>query len=217
AQEDARVMLAAEAAAIAAPRVRAMLDEADGLGPGYVTDRIEGETLGRRILGDPHLAAGREKLAEQCAHALAAIHRLDPASLPFLKRQNATTQLSAYRRVVDHFGHRLPALELGLAWVEGNLPTQMRHTVVHGDLRVGNLIVGDDGLRLILDWEIAQTGDPMQDLGWICCRTWRFGGPQPVGGFAPREKLFAAYEQASGFLVDPAQVRFWEAFGNVKW
>jgi aminoglycoside phosphotransferase (APT) family kinase protein len=217
APEDARVMLAAAAAGIQAPRVRAILDEADGPGPGYVTDRVEGETLGRRILGDARLAAAREKLAEQCGHALAAIHRIDPASLPFLKRQNATTQLSAYRRVVDHFGHRLPALELGLAWVERNLPTQMRHTVVHGDFRLGNLIVGDDGLRLILDWEIAQTGDPMQDLGWICCRTWRFGGPLPVGGFAPREKLFAAYEQASGFLVDPAQVRFWEAFGNVKW
>jgi aminoglycoside phosphotransferase (APT) family kinase protein len=79
------------------------------------------------------------------------------------------------------------------------------------------MIVGEEGIRCVLDWELAQTGDPMQDLGWLCIRTWRFGGSGPVGGFGSREDLFAAYEKASGYPVDPAHVRFWEAFGNVKW
>jgi aminoglycoside phosphotransferase (APT) family kinase protein len=119
--------------------------------------------------------------------------------------------------IADHYGHRLPALELGFRWVEQHLPPPARHTVLHGDFRLGNFIVGEDGMRLVLDWELAQTGDPMQDLGWICCRTWRFGGPLPAAGCATREELFAAYEQASGCRVDPAHVRFWEAFANVKW
>ena len=217
AAEDARVMVAAVAAGVPAPRVRAVLDGADGLGAGHITERVEGETLGPRILREPRFAVARENLAEQCAHALAAIHRINPSSVGFLKRQDAATQLSAYRRVVDHFGHRMPALELGLKWVESHLPTPARHTVLHGDFRLGNFVVADDGLRCVLDWEIAQTGDPMQDLGWMCCRTWRFGGPLPAGGFATREKLLAAYERAGGCPVDPAHVRFWEAFASVKW
>jgi aminoglycoside phosphotransferase (APT) family kinase protein len=217
ATEDARVMRAAVAAGVPAPRVRAVLEAADGLGAGHITERVAGETLGPRILRDARFAAAREQLAGQCAQALAAIHRIDASSLGFLKRQNATTQLSAYRHVVDHFGHRLPALELGLKWIEEHLPTDTRNTVLHGDFRLGNLIVAEDGLRLVLDWEIAQIGDPMQDLGWMCCRTWRFGGPLPAGGFGTREQLLESYEKAGGRAVDPRHVRFWEAFGNIKW
>jgi len=88
---------------------------------------------------------------------------------------------------------------------------------VHGDFRAGNFIVGEEGIRCVLDWEIGQSGDPMQDLGWVCVKTWRFGGKNPVGGFGTREDLFAAYEKAGGQQVDPEQVRFWEAYGSVKW
>jgi aminoglycoside phosphotransferase (APT) family kinase protein len=131
--------------------------------------------------------------------------------------QDAAQHVAAHRQIVDRYGFRLPALELALRWASENLPQKTRHTVVHGDFRMGNLIVGEAGVRCVLDWELAQTGDPMQDLGWLCIRTWRFGGAGPVGGFGSREDLFAAYEKASGYPVDPAHVRFWEAFGNVKW
>jgi aminoglycoside phosphotransferase (APT) family kinase protein len=217
AEEDARVMMAAAACGAPAPKVRAVLEPADGLGRGYITDRVEGETLAPRILRDERFAAARAVLAAQCGEILAAIHRVDIAPLSFLKSQGAAAQLAAYRRVVDHYGHRLPALELGFRWIAERLPARSRHTLVHGDFRLGNLIVGEKGLACVLDWEIAQTGDPMQDLGWICCRTWRFGGERPVGGFGRREDLFAAYERASGHAVDPDHVRFWEAFGNLKW
>ena len=111
----------------------------------------------------------------------------------------------------------MPAVELGLRWVAEHLPPAPRTSVVHGDFRNGNLIIGDDGVRCVLDWELAHLGDPMLDLGWICVKTWRFGGSLPVGGFGHRDDLFRAYEQAGGGPVDPAHVRFWEAFGCVKW
>lgn len=217
AEEDARVMMTAVACGVPAPQVRAVLDAGDGLGPGAITERIAGETLGPKILRDQTFASARAVLAGQCGHVLAAIHRVDMAPLGFLPRQDAAAQLAAYRRVVDHYGHRPPALELAFRWIATHLPRSSRHTLVHGDFRLGNLIVGEEGLRCVLDWEIAQTGDPMQDLGWICCRTWRFGGPLPVGGFGTREQLFTAYEAASGQPVDAGDVRFWEAFGNLKW
>jgi aminoglycoside phosphotransferase (APT) family kinase protein len=156
-------------------------------------------------------------MTAQCAKIAAAIHAIDLKAVPFLKGQDAAQMVAAQRKVVDYYNFRLPALELGLKWSAENAPKNPRHTVVHGDFRTGNLIVGDEGVRCVLDWEIGQSGDPMQDLGWICVKTWRFGGKHPVGGFGKREDLFAAYERASGYPVDPAQVRFWEAFGSVKW
>jgi len=215
--EQARLMIAAARAGAPAPRVVAILEPADNLGEGYITERVAGETLGARIMRDERFAAARRVMARQCGEILAAIHRIDPAEAPFLMRQDAAEHVAAHRKLVDHYGFKLPALELALRWAAENVPRNQRMAVLHGDFRTGNLIVGEDGIRCVLDWELAQRGDPMQDLGWLCIRTWRFGGAGPVGGFGSREDLFAAYEKASGHPVDPGHVRFWEAFGNVKW
>ena len=216
-EEDAALMIAAVKAGVPAPRVRAVLDPDDGLGHGYVTERVDGETLGPKILRDDLYAKARPIMAAQCGQILAKIHAMDLGQVPFLKYQDAAAQVAAQRVFVDYHGFRLPALELGLKWAAENAPKNPRRTVVHGDFRTGNLIVGEEGIRCVIDWEIGQAGDPMQDLGWVCVKTWRFGGPRPVGGFGEREDLFAAYEKASGIPVDPAHVRFWEAFGSVKW
>ncbi len=215
--DQAHLMLAAQRAGVPAPRVLAIMQPADMVGKGYIAERVAGETLGPRIVRDERFAAPRKVMARQCGEILAAIHRIEPAEVPFLMSQNAADHVAAHRRIVDHYGLRLPALDLALRWAEENVPHQERHTVVHGDFRTGNLVTGDEGIRCVLDWELAQTGDPMQDLGWLCIRTWRFAGTLPVGGFGEREDLYAAYERASGYPVDAKHVRFWEAFGNVKW
>jgi aminoglycoside phosphotransferase (APT) family kinase protein len=217
ADEDAHLMIAAAKESVPAPRVYAILDASDGLGAGYITGRVEGETLGPRIVRDDRFAGARAVMTEQCAKILAAVHRIDLAEVPFLKRYDAAAQIAAQRRVVDHYDFHLPALELGFKWAAENLPKTSRHTVVHGDFRNGNLIVGEEGIRCVLDWEIGHSGDPMEDVAWVCVKTWRFGGRLPVGGFGRREQLFSAYEKASGHSVDPASVRFWEAFGSVRW
>jgi aminoglycoside phosphotransferase (APT) family kinase protein len=215
--DQARLMIAAQRAGAPAPKVLAILEPADQLGEGYIVERVEGETLGPRIVRDERFAAARKIMARQCGEILAAIHRIEPAEAPFLMSQDAAAHVAAHRRIVDHYGLRLPALELALRWAEQNLPPRQRHTVVHGDFRTGNFIAGAEGIRCVLDWELAQTGDPVQDLGWLCIRTWRFGGKLPVGGFGSREDLYAAYEKAGGYAVDPTHAKFWEAFGNVKW
>jgi aminoglycoside phosphotransferase (APT) family kinase protein len=215
--DEAALLNAAIRAGVPAPRVRILLTSDDGLGEGAVTDRVAGETLARKINTDAQLAAVRPRLAARCGHILAAIHRIDATGLDFLVAQTAREQLAAYRQLADTYDHPLPALEHGLRWVAENLPRAPRTCVVHGDFRNGNLIIGDDGVRCVLDWELAQIGDPMQDLGWLCVKTWRFGGALPVGGFGHRDDLFRAYEQAGGGTVDPAHVRFWEAFGCIKW
>ena len=176
--EQARLMIAAARAGAPAPRVVAILEPADGLGEGYITERVAGETLGTRIVRDERYAAARRVMARQCGEILAAIHRIDFAEAPFLMRQDAAEHVAAHRRIVDNYDFRLPALDLALRWAAENVPRNQRHTVLHGDFRTGNMIVGEEGIRCVLDWELAQSGDPMQDLGWLCIRTWRFGGAE---------------------------------------
>ncbi len=189
--------------------------DADGLGaPWIVAQRVEGETIPRRILRDDAFVEARARLAAQCGTALAAIHRVDPESVTGLHEME---QVSQFRDLVDVLGQPHPAFELGFRWLEANRPAPSGRAVVHGDFRHGNLIVGPEGLRAVLDWELAHLGDPMEDLGWLCVRAWRFGGDGPVGGFGTREDLYAAYESAGGRPVDPEVARWWEVLGTLKW
>lgn len=215
--QEAALMQAARAAGTPAPVVEAVLGPDDGLGEGYVTGRVAGETLGRRILRDEAFAAARGRMAAQCGEILATIHRTPTAGLSFLQVLTPAQELAAYRALLDGCGVRHAALDHAVAWIGRHLPPPVPPALVHADFRTGNLVVGPEGVRCVLDWEIARIGDPMQDLGVLCMRTWRFGGPGEVGGFGAREALYAAYESASGQRVDPLRVRFWEAFANLKW
>jgi aminoglycoside phosphotransferase (APT) family kinase protein len=89
--------------------------------------------------------------------------------------------------------------------------------LVHGDFRLGNLIVGPDRIEAVLDWELVHLGDPLEDLGWLCARPWRFRGPGPVGGMGEYDDLLAAYERESGTAVDGEELRWWEVFATLRW
>jgi aminoglycoside phosphotransferase (APT) family kinase protein len=70
----------------------------------------------------------------------------------------------------------------------------------------------------VIDWELCHAGDPAEDVGWLCIRSWRFGNDAlPVAGVGQLEPFLAAYEAAGGVRPDAERLRWWEAFGNVKW
>lgn len=215
---EAQLIRAAGANAVPVPGVRHVLKAEDGIGQGFVMDRIEGETLGRRIVRDAALAPAREVLAHQCGQAMARIHRMPMAELPRLRVAGAQAELDFQIRL--HRSHRTarPVFELAFLWLRDHAPGDVASAVlVHGDFRNGNLMVGVEGLRAVLDWELAHVGDPMEDLGWMCVRSWRFGRRAlPVGGFGTREQLFDGYEAAGG-KVDAARVRWWQVLGTLKW
>lgn len=216
--EDAELMRVAREGGVPAPRVLHVLQPQDGLGGGYLTERVAGETLGKRIVGDATFAAVRPRLAAQCGAILAAIHQLPTPALPFLARLSPADELAIYGGLLRAYDFTHPALAYALRWIGERLPPPDRQCVVHSDFRTGNLIVdAESGIRCVLDWEIARIGDPMHDLGVLCTRSWRFGGAGEVGGFGTREDLYAAYERAGGQRVDPRRVRFWEAMSNLKW
>jgi aminoglycoside phosphotransferase (APT) family kinase protein len=213
------ILEAAAAAGVAVPRVQALLEPADGLGAGFVMDRVEGETIARRILRDDTYASARPVLAAQCGEAAALIHAVDVGALPELGVQGPREQVDQYRFLLDAFGEPHPAFELGLRWLDEHTPeTPSTPRLVHGDFRNGNFIVGPEGLRAVLDWELAHFGDPIEDLGWLCVKSWRFGvADKLVGGFGDVPQLLDAYAQAGGDRVDESRLRFWIVLGTLKW
>jgi aminoglycoside phosphotransferase (APT) family kinase protein len=205
------VQRAAASSSVPTPSVVAIFDDAS-LGAGYVMRRLAGETIPRRLLRAPHPA-----LASQVAAALAGVHAVPLDSLPDMPVLPAVDQLPVLESLHRSIGHSIPTFELALRWLAGNLSATPPISLVHGDFRMGNFIVDDHGLVAVLDWELSHLGDPMEDLGWLCTRAWRFGGPGEVGGFAARQGFYAAYEAAAGVTPDPAVIHFWEVFGTLKW
>jgi aminoglycoside phosphotransferase (APT) family kinase protein len=211
---EADLLRAARAAGVPCPEVISSGAAEPLDGPWMLVDRVEGETIARRILRDDRHAAARSALVGDSARALAALHAMDPATVTGLPGADPFTQL---RSLVDAMPEPHPALELGFRWLGANRPDPVEPRVVHGDFRLGNVVVGPEGLASVLDWELAHTGDPREDLGWLCVRAWRFGAEPPVAGLGGYDELFTAYEEASGTPLDRDAVRWWELFGCLRW
>jgi aminoglycoside phosphotransferase (APT) family kinase protein len=195
---------------------------ADGLGDGFLMTRIAGETIPRKILRDADYAAVRPRLVAQMGAALGAIHRVDTAALPTLPLRPPAATLAALQRRNEALPAPSAVFDFALRWLHAHRPADPPvPRLVHGDFRIGNLIVGpgsDGGLRAVLDWEIAHLGDPAEDLAWICLPPWRFGQiDRPVAGLGSRGALFDAWQAATGEVVDPARVRWWQALGSLRW
>jgi len=217
-ETEAALIRLAEKYDVPVPPVVHVLGEEDAMGSGFVMGRIEGETIARKILRDDEFADARPKLARQCGEILAKLHRMDVAALPPLRKSGAAVELEHYNRVYREHNHPHPVFELALKWLSDNMPEEREPTFVHGDFRHGNLMIGPDGVRAVLDWELAHLGDPMEDLGWICVNSWRFGGiDKPVGGFGTYDEMFEGYESVTGVPVDRDRVHFWEVMGTAKW
>ncbi|WP_373288347.1 phosphotransferase family protein [Chelatococcus reniformis] len=218
-ETEAAVIGAAGAAGVPVPPILHVLEPRDGIGRGFVTARVDGETIARKILRDEAFAPARRILARQCGEVLAAVARVPAAALPPLRTSTARAQLADVERRYRQMNAAKPVFELAFAWLADRCPDdKVAPVLVHGDFRNGNLIIGPDGIRAVLDWEVTHLGDPMEDLGWLCVNSWRFGAlDKPAGGFGSREELFAGYEAAGGASVDPERVRFWEALGSLRW
>ncbi|ABD08299.1 Aminoglycoside phosphotransferase [Rhodopseudomonas palustris HaA2] len=215
---EAELMRLADEAGVPSPRVLHVLTERDGLGDGFLMQKVEGETIPRKILRDELFAAARPKLARQIGTILAGLHGIDSAALPGLRTISSTQEIELLRADYRSMDWPRPVFELALRWLADHDPGVSKQiTLVHGDFRHGNLIIGPDGVRAVLDWELAHRGDPMEDLGWVCVNSWRFGEiDRPVGGLGSREEMFAGYQDAGG-TVDADRVKFWEVMGTLRW
>ena len=201
------------------PEVVWICAPADGLGEAYVMRRLDGETLGKRIVRDEAFAGVRPGLARRCGEVLAAIHATPLDGLPPLETSDAASELARYEAAYRQSGARRPVFEAAFRWLADRAPPLERQVLVHGDFRNGNLMISSEkGLVGVLDWELAHLGDPAEDLGWICVNSWRFGEwRKPVGGFGDYQDLLDGHAAAGGAPVSLERLLFWQVLGSLKW
>ena len=212
-EDEFAVLQAAYEAGVKAPRPYAYIPDLAGR-EAFVMERLDGDTIGRRIVQKDELARARAALPVQMAEELAKIHAIPAARLSFLPE----AKLERMVEELDEVGEPHPAIELGLWWLRENRPPQRDPVVVHGDYRIGNLIVGQDGLVGVLDWEFAHLDDPARDLAFALVRAWRFGVPEKrLGGVGAVEPYLERYNELTGFDVQPYELDYWELAGNVGW
>ncbi|MFS2292530.1 MAG: phosphotransferase family protein [Actinomadura sp.] len=209
---EAALLVSAADAGVPVPALVDHGDDLDGA-PFLIMERLSGETIPRRLLRDERFAGVRGRLARELGGILARLHTMEP--VPGLSDEDPLAVLGAF---YEDFREPRPPVELALRWLHENRPPASgRRTVVHGDFRNGNLMIDENGVTGVLDWELTHLGDPAEDLGWLCVKAWRFGSPHPVGGFGPREDLLAGYAAAGGTPPTPEELRWWEVFGTLRW
>lgn len=209
---EAALIRHAHAGGVPAPEVVAELTPDDGLGIGFVMGCLLGTAE-----PDTALDAGAD-LAIDLARAMARIHRLDTAGTPFLPRLDPAEGVENLARQFAESGGDRPIIALGLAWLRAHLPPAVPPVIVHGDFRIGNLMVSDGHLSGVIDWELAHLGDGHEDLAYGCMTVWRFGRLDRRGfGLTTIEAMANAYQAAGGEPFDPARFRFWLVYRTVWW
>jgi aminoglycoside phosphotransferase (APT) family kinase protein len=212
---EAAVQKAAAEAGAPVPHIVAASDSVAALGNQFlICDEVAGETIVRRIqrsLDDE----GRTVLMKQCAQALVAIHRARTDAAGLAEKD----QLSDWRQRLDELGDTTATFEWAFRWLEDNRPAPSAVSLVHGDFRMGNLIVDGSKLAAVLDWEAVHIGQIHEDLAWFCIRAWRFGAPPQLaaGGLGSVEDFVTAYERAGGAAVDRAALHWWLVLGTLRW
>jgi aminoglycoside phosphotransferase (APT) family kinase protein len=210
---EAAALRTAHAAGLAVPELVFADPDGSVLGtPGLVMERVAGETIARRILREQSFAAARAALTGQLAAFAAGLHALPvPSGFP------APEPIAELRGMYAQFGWPSPTFDFAFAWLASAAPSHRPPALVHGDLRLGNVVVDPTGLRAVLDWELAHAGDPASDLGWLCVRAWRFGSALPAAGVGTYDELLAGYRAAGGGHVSVEELRWWEVWGTLRW
>lgn len=216
---EAAIIRAAVDGGVKAPVIAGELMASDGIGTGYIMERIDAEVSPAKILAAPPAA-----LIQDLARELARIHALVPSSaidenlLDRIPVLDTPTALEDLKTRFNGYGGDRPIQALAIKWLEDNLPSPTPPVLVHGDFRMGNLLVGENGLAAVLDWELAHLGDLHEDLAYGCMTVWRFGHiDRPAFGVSDLDTYFSAYEAKSGTKVEPARFRFWLIYRTLWW
>ena len=200
------------------PEIIFEFSEDEDIGEGYVMEAIPGETIPRKILRDDKYKNVRSKLSFEIGRSLATIHQTKLDELTDLDSVTFEESLKKLYLVYSSFEQPQPVFELAFKWLETQELTKYDNVLVHGDFRFGNFIISESNLESIIDWELAHVGNPLQDLGWICGNSWRFGNTDKVvGGFGDLKDLLEGYNSISEYQVDQEIVKVWQVFGTFRW
>src|SRR5712671_3065529 len=222
--DEFAVLQAAFAAGVTVPEPLFACADPGVIGkPFFVMRRLAGTAQGRQITTDPALEPVLPQIAYRLGEELARIQtirppRLDLGFLPPPEANSPAEQIADFRAYLDRHPNPRPVLEWAMGWLEAHIPPPLGPVLCHRDFRTGNYMLDATELTGILDWEFAGWGDPDEDIGWFCCKGWRFARlDREAGGIAERASFYAGYEGAAGRRLDPDRIHFWEVFANVRW
>lgn len=223
-KDEHALVSAAFAAGVAVPRPVAFCeDESVTGGPFALVERVPGVGYGPKIVREVRLGGDRAALGRELGRQLARIHAIAPdqtlaAVLGPKPADPALADVALMRERLDALGAVRPGLEWALRWAERHAPAPGDVVLTHRDFRTGNILVDEQGLTAILDWEFAAWSDPIADIGWFCAECWRFSRPDlEAGGLCDRAHFYEGYAEASGRAIDPARVRWWEVMAHIRW
>jgi aminoglycoside phosphotransferase (APT) family kinase protein len=213
---EARLLRAVEASPVRAPRVLAVCEESSVIGaPFYVMEKVEGEVITDSIPAALDNPTERARIADELIDGLVELHGADWRQLGLEGFGKPTgyleRQLRRFAGLWEHNRTRdLPQLDEASEWLAANIPESPPATIVHGDYRLGNMIVAHEAparMKAILDWEMATIGDPLADVGYLMIHWVERGDPGErypphsvtyLPGFPTRREVIASYEQRSG-------------------
>jgi aminoglycoside phosphotransferase (APT) family kinase protein len=163
-------------------------------------------------------ASERGILPGEFTRALATLHTIDwqAAGLEFLGRPEPGTgfaerEIAKWRELIATTEHPPePILTDLICWLEANIPPCDRVTLVHGAYRTGNLLIDDDRISAVLDWELQVLGDPMYDVAYVLSDLNR-EGTELLSNLVARDAFFEDYEAATGFVIDEHRCRYYNA------
>ena len=167
--------------------------------------------------------AERRSAGEHIIEVLATLHRIDPddVGLGTLARKEAylARQLKRWTRQWEATKtHDIPEMEESARLLHEDMPGQIGSAIVHGDYRIGNMIVRNGRMAALLDWELCTLGDPLADLGYLL-NNWTQPGepgadanPTGVGGFPDRDQLCDSYQRRTG--RDIGRIDYYRAFSH---
>src|SRR5262249_54394391 len=156
---EADAMRACRRAGLAVPEVLVDDDGACLGTAGLVMTNVPGETLARRILRDDEFARARQVMVGDLGPFLARLPAIAPPEAPGATDVDA---LGQYWEAYDRLDDTSATFEKAHAWLLANRPARTATTLVHGDLRLGNVIVDERGLAAAIDWELVHVGDPLE-------------------------------------------------------
>jgi len=191
--------------------------------PFYVMDYVAGPVLHDAEVASKLSTDERYSIGLKVIDVLAELHRIDPddVGLGDLGRKEAYLQRQLKRwnkQWAASKTHEIPAMEETSRLLAETMPEQIGAAIVHGDYRVGNMIVGGGDIKAVLDWELCTLGDPLADVGYLL-NWWVQPGEveedvaaTAAGGFPDREVLAERYAAATG--RDLAGINYYRAFSH---
>jgi aminoglycoside phosphotransferase (APT) family kinase protein len=219
---EVAVLRALEQSAIPAPRVRWFDADGSQLGrPSVVMQRAQGECEYFCLTSDARPLDVRLALAHEFVDTLAAIATLDWKALGLggvltdPGPRGGAAELDHWEGELRRVQREaLPEMEIVLAWLRQRAPAAQATVLVHGDFKPGNALVLGDHLALVLDWETAHLGDPLEDLGWITNPVRQ--REHQIPNVWERAQIVAHWIGRTGFTVDDDELRWWNVFANFK-